>query len=160
MPRISTRAWLGRTARTLAIVLAGYVILALAFHGVIGMLQPGFGPEGAQGILRTFDEDGRIYETRVAVVDDNGTLWIQSAQHFRDWYDRLVRNPEVELIRNGEVRAYHAVPLDTPETEARLNALLKQRGALRFYVIRALLLFADVKPVRLDPRAVPAAAER
>jgi hypothetical protein len=93
-----------------------------------------------------------VHETRLAVIDDGGALWIQSAHHFRGWYDRLLLNPQVELVRNGEVRAYDAVPIDTPETEARVGDLLKQRGAFRFYLIRALLLFADIKPVRLDPR--------
>ncbi len=46
-----------------------------------------------------------------------------------------------------------AVALDTPEAEARMRRLLKEHtGAFRFYLIRTLLLFADIKPVRLDPR--------
>jgi len=86
-------------------------------------------------------------------VDDDGTLWIQSGHHFRGWYHRLLLDPEVELVRNGEVRAYRAVPVDTPEAEARVRVLLKQRtGPVRFYLIRTFLLFADMKPVRLDPR--------
>ena len=48
---------------------------------------------------------------------------------------------------------YRAVPIDTPETEERVSGLLKQRvGSLRFYAIRTALGFADMKPVRLDPR--------
>jgi hypothetical protein len=89
----------------------------------------------------------------MVVLDDGGALWVQSGHHFRGWYHRLRRNPEVELIRGGEVRLYRAVPVDTPEAQARVVELLKARaGAARFYLIRSLLLFADVKPVRLDPR--------
>ena len=157
--RVSRRTLMRRILRTLAILLAAYVVLALAIGGVIGMLQPAFGPEGAQGILRTFDQNGRVHETRLAVIDDGGTLWIQSAQHFRGWYDRLLLNPEVELLRNADVRAYRAVPLDTPETESGVSNLLKQRGTFRFYLFRALLLFADVKPVRLDPAGTEPKAE-
>jgi hypothetical protein len=142
-----------RTLRTLALLLLGFVAFALGIDAIVGIRQPSLQPGGAEGVLRTFDETGNVHETRLAVVDDGGTLWLQSAHHFRGWYHRLLRNPEVELVRDGGVRAYRAVPVDTPETEARIEQLLKQRaGALRFYTIRTLLLFADVKPVRLDAR--------
>jgi len=115
--------------------------------------------EASEGVLRTVDENGEVYENRLAVIDDDATLWVQSGHHFRAWYHRRLRNPEVELIYRGEVRPYLAVPLNTPEAEARVKDLLRQRvGAFRFYLIRTLLLFADVKPVRLDPRpSAPAA---
>lgn len=142
-----------RRIRALVLVPAGLVVLALGVDAIVGISQPVFEPGAAEGVLRTFDEDGTPHENRLVVVDDGGTLWIQSGHHFRGWYHRLERNPEVELVRNGETRAYHAVPLDTPETESRVMNLLKQRnGAFRFHLIRTLLLFADVKPVRLDPR--------
>jgi len=142
-----------RIARTVVLFLVGFVLLALGIDALVGIRQPVLQPGAAEGVLRTFDENGNVYEKRLLVVDDEGTPWIQSGHHFRGWYHRLLRNPEVELVRNGEVRAYHAVPLDTPETEARIKYLMRQRsGAFRFYLIRTLLLFADVKPVRLDPR--------
>lgn len=139
--------------RRLALVLLGLVALALALDGVVGAVQPALEPGDAEGVLRTFDQDGILHETRLVVIEDGGTLWIQSGHFFRGWYDRLLLDPEVELVRGGEVGAYRAVPVDTPETEARIEELLKQRGgALRFYLIRTFLLFADIKPVRLDPR--------
>jgi hypothetical protein len=132
---------------------AAFVVLALGLDASVGIFQPVLESGATEGVLRTFDEEGRPHETRLVVVDDGGTLWIQSGHHFRGWYHRLLRNPQVELVRNGAVKTYHAVPLDTPETEGRVKHLLKERnGALRFYLIRTLLLFADVKPVRLDPR--------
>ena len=103
-------------------------------------------------VLRTFDPDGTAHDKRLIVIDDGGTLWIQSGHWFRGWYYRLVRNPQVELIWKGEVRPYRAVPIDTSESEGRLRELIKKRvGSVRFYAIRTLLLFADIKPVRLDP---------
>ena len=57
------------------------------------------------------------------------------------------------MSRGGETRAYRAVPVETPEAKARVRELLEERaGTARFYVIRALLLFAEIRPVRLDPR--------
>jgi hypothetical protein len=139
-----------RAVRALAFAVGGFVVLALGVEVVLGVFQPAF-ESGEEGVLRTFDEDGNSYETRLVLIDDDGTLWIQSAHHFRAWYDRVLRVPEVELVRGNQVRAYHAVPLDTPETEARIEALLGQRVGPWLHFIRALQLGADVKPVRLDP---------
>jgi hypothetical protein len=58
----------------------------------------------------------------------------------------------VELVRGGEVKAYRAVPVDTPAALERVEELMgKGRGA-GYYAGRAMLLFAPIKPVRLDPR--------
>jgi hypothetical protein len=142
-----------RILRNLLVFAAGLVVLALAIDAVVGLVQPALEPGDAEGVLRTFDEAGSLHESRLVVLDDGVTIWIQSGHHFRGWYHRLLRNPEVELVRGGEMRPYRAVPLDTPEAEAHVKSLLKLRaGAFRFHLIRALLLFADVKPVRLDPR--------
>ncbi len=59
---------------------------------------------------------------------------------------------KVEVIRDGETRPYTAVPIDDPVEVDRLNARGKARiGAAAYYAARAMLLFASVKPVRLDP---------
>jgi hypothetical protein len=143
-----------RAVRVGALVVAGFVVLALALDGLGGLVQPALNPGGAEGVLRTTDEAGVSHETRLAVFEDaGGALWIQSGHHFRGWYSRLKRNPEVELVREDVVSAYHAVPLDTPEARQHIRALIVERvGLLGFYAIRTFLLFAEIKPVRLDPR--------
>ena len=134
----------------------GFVVLALSLDGVGAWLQPTLQRGGAEGVLHTFDEEGRRHTSRLVVLDDDGALWVQSNHTFRGWYYRLLQNPEVELERDGELGAYLAVPIDTPESEARIQELLIERaGAARYYLIRTFLLFADTKPVRLDPRATP-----
>ena len=48
---------------------------------------------------------------------------------------------------------YRAVSLETPEAKEHVRALIKERaGIVGFYAIRTFLLFAEIKPVRLDPR--------
>jgi hypothetical protein len=139
--------------RIASLLLVGFVVLALGLDAIIGVSQPVLESGSAEGVLHTFDDEGGLLETRLVVIDDGGALWIQSGHHFRGWYHRLVRNPDVELVRDGKVTLYRAVPLDTPGAERRVKQLLKERvGSFRFYLIRTLLLFADVKPVRLDPR--------
>ena len=136
--------------KIVGIVLGSYVILGLALDGMIAIFQP---MGGSAGVLRTFDEQGRPYETVLSILDDGGTLWVESGHHFRGWYHRLRRNPDVELVRDGEVQAYRALALDTPEAEQRVKELMKEsNGAVGYYFSRAMLLFAAIKPVRLDPR--------
>ncbi len=139
-----------RLIRWLVILLGIYVILGLSLDGLIGYFQPS---GETTGVLRTFDERGQPHDTVLGVLEDQGTLWVESGHHFRGWYHRLTRNPDVELIRNGDTRPYRAVPVDTPDAERRIKELMKERaGARGYYLSRFLLLFAPIKPVRLDPR--------
>lgn len=134
-------------------VLGAYVVLALGFDAVIGVTQLTLEPGRAEGVLRTVDDEGKVYESRMIVIDDGDTTWVQSGHHFRGWYHRLRRNPDVELVRDGEVLRYRAVPLDTPKAKAHMKELLiKRTGTFGYYAIRTVLLFAEVRPVRLDPR--------
>ncbi len=141
-----------KIARRIVLVIAGFAVLALLLDGAIALFQPALEPGDAEIVLHTFDEQGGRHETRMIIIEDGNTLWVQSGHHFRGWYHRLRRNPEVEVVRGGEQRAYRAVALETPEAKARMQQMLIERtGLVRFYLIRAFLLFADVKPVRLDP---------
>lgn len=141
-----------KLAIRITIGLAGLAVLALLLDGVVGVFQPALEPGNAEAVLVTFGEDGQRYESRMIVIEDGETLWVQSGHHFRGWYHRLRRNPSVELDRGGERRPYRAVALETPEAKAHMREMLIERvGLARFYLIRGFLLFADVKPVRLDP---------
>lgn len=140
-----------RVVRIVVAVLALYVFVVLALEAYITITQPRVG--GLEAILRTFDEEGTPHDNRLALINDGETLWVQSGHHFRGWYYRLRTNPDVELIRDGVAKPYRAVALDTDEARDRVITLLRERGSAgRFYTIRALLLFAPIKPVRLDPR--------
>ena len=135
--------------RIAAILFGVYVALGLALDGAIGYFQP---QQDTTAVLRSFDPDGTPHETVLSLLDDGGTLWVESGHWFRGWYHRVSANPDVELIRGGEAKPYRAVPVDTPEALARVQELMgKGRGA-GYTFARAMLLFAPIKPVRLDPR--------
>lgn len=143
-----------RSGLAIVLALGVYVLLALAINGFAGVTQPELGAGAGEGVLRTFADDGSVYERRLAVLDDGGTLWLVSVQYFRRWYDELSRNPEVELVREGDVERYRAVPVDTPEARDRMTELMRSRaGPLQYGLMRAVWFFAEIKPVRLDPPA-------
>jgi hypothetical protein len=138
--------------RIAAIFFGVYVVLGLALDGAIGYFQP---QRGTTAVLRSFDEQGKPHDTVLSLLDDGSTLWVESGHWFRGWYHRIRRNPDVELVRGGETRPYRAVPLDTPEALEQVQKLMgKGRGA-GYWAGRAMLLFAPIKPVRLDPRPAP-----
>ena len=138
-----------KIVRIVAILFAVYVALGLVLDAAIGAFQP---QQPNTAVLRTFDADGGSHDTVLALHDDRGQLWVESGHWFRGWYHRLERNPDVELTRGGETKPYRAVPVDTPEARTRMEELMGSGSGSRYQVMRAMLLFAPIKPVRLDPR--------
>ncbi len=133
-----------------AIVLASYVALGLGVDAAIGCFQPE--AEGT-AILRTFDASGQSEDTVLGLLDDDGQLWVESGHWFRGWYHRAVANPDVELVRGGETAAYRATPVDTPEAVDTVTRLMGKGSGAGYWIGRTLLLYAPIKPMRLDPRA-------
>ncbi len=138
-----------KAIRWIVIIFGVYVVLALALDGMIAAFQP---QSGSTGVLRTFDADGAAHDKVLSVLDDDGQLWVESGHWFRGWYYRLRENPDVELVRDGKTLLYRAVPLATPEAERHVKELMKRRaGSGGYWAGRIMLLFAPIKPVRLDP---------
>lgn len=138
-----------RIIRLAAVVFGVYLILGLLADAAIGYFQP---QGGNTAVLRTFDEGGHPQETVLGLLDDNGQLWVESGHWFRGWYRRALANPEVELIRGGQATPYRAVPVDTPEAVDLVTRLMGKGKSARYWVARTVLLFAPIRPVRLDPR--------
>lgn len=136
--------------RIAAISFGVYVILGLCIDAAIGYFQP---QAGKTAVLRTFDDRGQAKETVLGLLDDNGQLWVESGHWFRGWYHRVLNHPDVELIRGDETGAYRAIPVDTPEAVDRVTKLMGKGDGARYWVGRTMLLYAPIKPVRLDPRA-------
>lgn len=136
-----------RVIRVLAIVLGVYLLLGLTADVLIGLFQP---QNDGTVMIRTFDDNG-AHETVLSLRDDDGQLWVESGHWFRGWYHRAVANPEVELIRNGSAERYVAVPVNNPETVEHMTHLMGKGQGAGYWIGRAMLLFAPIKPVRLDP---------
>ncbi len=135
--------------RIAVIAFGVYIVLGLLIDAAIGRFQP---QGGNTAVLRTFADDGPK-DTVLGLLDDNGQLWVESGHWFRGWYHRAVANPDVELIRGESVAPYRAVPIDAPEAVDTVTRLMGKGQGAGYWVGRTMLLYAPIKPVRLDPRA-------
>ena len=137
-----------KLVRIVTLVLGSYIAIALALDGAIGTFQPR-SPHTA--VLRTFDIAGNSRDTVLGLLEEDGQLWVESGHWFRGWYHRLQQQPRVELIRNGETAWFEAVPVDNPEAVERITRLMGKGAGAAYWAGRAMLLWAPIKPVRLDP---------
>lgn len=101
-------------------------------------------------VLRTGDALGRGHETKMWVVDYQGVPWVRVANPERGWYQRLLENPKVELVRAGETRPCLARPYDVPEIAAELDAVFREKYGLVDWWY-GLLLRRHPIPVKLEP---------
>lgn len=138
-----------KAVRVVAVVLGLYVALGLLADAAIGWFQP----QGVNtAVLRTFDASGAAKETVLGLLDDEGQLWVESGHWWRGWYRRVRANPDVELVRGGKAAPYRATPTDTPEAVDTVERLMGRGTSSRYWIARTLLLFAPIRPVKLDPR--------
>ena len=80
-----------------------------------------------------------------------GFVGIKTFQWFRGWFYRVLENPDVELVRNEKVSAYHAVEITDPATLNEVIALRSQRESIvSLWLGRSLILFVPIKVLRLD----------
>ena len=138
-----------KLVRALAILVVTYVALGLLADAAIGWFQP---QGGNTAVLRTFDAGGAPRDTVLGLLDDHGQLWVESGHWFRGWYRRVVANPDVELVRGGQTAPYRATPTNTAEAVDTVERLMGRGTSSRYWIARTLLLFAPIKPVKLDPR--------
>jgi hypothetical protein len=124
------------------------LLLALASAALLALGTYVAGEQTEVVVLRTFDPQGAPHETKMWVVDHEGSPWVRVANPHRGWYQRIVADPRVELVRGGRVRALRAVPDPSPAARAALDAAF----AVKYGVTDAwygVLLRRGAVPVRL-----------
>jgi hypothetical protein len=102
-------------------------------------------------VLTTYQE-GVVYHTHLWVVDDGFTLWIRAGGTNRQWYRRLVAEPNVELERDALVRGYTAEVDPDPRIVARVNHLMREKYGLAGGIFGAIHTWSELMPIRLHPR--------
>lgn len=101
-----------------ALVAAAFVLAGVSVWALEG---------GEVAVLRTLGPEGRVRETRVWLADFRGDVWLEAATPERAWYRDVLRNPRVELVRDGERRVYRAEALRDPPAHERVRRLLRER---------------------------------
>ncbi len=75
--------------------------------------------------LIAVDEVGDMQTTRLWVVDDEGTAYLRVGADGSGWYDRILLNDSVTVVREGVTAQYRAEA--RPEKSARINELMQKK---------------------------------
>ncbi|HEY8154405.1 MAG TPA: hypothetical protein VII72_09795 [Myxococcota bacterium] len=136
---------MSRMLRKTLAVLAGILGLAL----VIVATQYVASESGEVVVLRTRDAAGAFHETRLWVVDHDGSAWLRAGNPSGGWFPRLSADPGVLLVRGSETLAFQAVP--TPEARDTINDLMQAKYGWADSYISFFFPRAKKIPVRLVP---------
>jgi hypothetical protein len=132
-----------KVVKILAILLAVYVGIVVAFESLIGYFQP----TGQSTLtITTTDEDGNAHDRVLSRLESNGQLYVAANHWPRAWYKQTLENPNVQVEVDGEKGAYLAVPV-TGEEHDRVDT---EHGL--GLVVRILTGFPPRYFVRLEPR--------
>lgn len=71
------------------------------------------------------NEVGEKRITRLWVVDDEGMAYLRVGADGSGWYDRILMNDSVEVVREGVTAEYRVQA--RPEKSARINELMQQK---------------------------------
>jgi len=139
--------------RTLAWLVGVLVAVILLLVGLLwgGMLL--ISESGVEIVeLRTTDALGATFETHLWVVDDSGLPWLWAATPETRWLQRLRTHPEVQLVRDGGIARYRAVPVETEEARQRIGCRVVSRYGVPGYAM-GLIHYGLLR--RAESEAVP-----
>ncbi len=129
--------------KIIAIVLAAYVGIVVAFESLIGYFQPA---GQSTLVITTTDEAGKASDRVLSRLESNGHLYVAANHWPRTWYTQALENPQVQVTLDDAKAPYLAVPVIDEEHD-RVDAE-HSLGP----VVRILTGFPPRYFVRLDPR--------
>ncbi len=100
--------------------------------------------------LRTFDTRSVVYETKLWVVDQPDGMWVRVARPERQWFQRLRKNPEIEIVRQGGApQRVRATPDLSTDTKVRIDRAFRDKyGIVDWWY--GVVLRSNPIPVRLE----------
>lgn len=131
-------------------VVLGLVLLILG--GSVALIE-----SGEVVVIHTRDADGGSHATRVWVLDHAGRQWVAPGNRTNAWFQRLLANPQLDMVREGGRACYVAAIVESPESIPVLERVLEKYASV--IRVTTLLNFVlepegdDTAPVavRLDP---------
>lgn len=150
--------WRHRSGGRASLAIGASLVVApiVLLYGLVATLHE----IGEIAVLRTSDDQATVRETRLAVLDYQGSTWIGADSGGKRWFSRLRANPRVELLRGGVPRCYIAVPVEDPEIREEVFRRIEEKyliGRLAALVRRQLFVREGDSPetaataIRLDP---------
>ncbi len=101
------------------------IFVVIVVVGLLGLQYAASEITGEVVVLTTTDDAGADHETRLWIVDSEGSAWLRAGMAESGWYARILRQPKVTLARNGQSAAFTALP--TPEATSKVTNLIQQK---------------------------------
>jgi hypothetical protein len=133
--------------RAAAIVFIALAALVAVLFGLLGLMSE----SGEVVVLRTTDSAGATADTRLWIVEHEEAQWLRGGNPDSTWLGRVRANPDVEMTRSDDTRAYRAVIVAEPAVRDRVNALMAEKYGTADRVIGWMSDRSAVVPIRLDP---------
>jgi F420H(2)-dependent quinone reductase len=132
-----------KVVKWIAIALAAYVGLVVAFESLIGFFQP---TTDQTLVITTTGEDGSTHDRVLARLQSGGELYVAANHWPRAWYEQALANPEVKITLDATPQAYRAVPIYGDEAE-RVNRDNPLGSGFRFLTGYPPRLFLRLEPL-------------
>jgi len=116
--------------------------------------------EGEVVRLVTTDSAGQAFETRLWIVDVDGSCYVRSASADSSWLSRAEARPDAELERSGELGSVRAVRVADPGVRDAVNEAMRAKYGVLDSLSLGLRDPAHAVAVRLDERPTRYAAPR
>ena len=146
-----------KAMKWLLIAALAYVAIVCAFEGFVSYMgkrqaEHGVAPDEGWLVVTTYDaQDAQAgKDTVVAGVEIDGHLYVAANHWPRNWYNRALANPDIDVLWAGKKAAYRAVPVVDTQ---------RKRVASKYdlpLAIRVLTGFPPRQFLRLDPRQASA----
>ena len=101
-------------------------------------------------VVQTQDAAGEVSQTRLWVVEHDGSIWLRSGSPEAGWYKRIQGNNNIVVTR-GESTAKYAVTA-VPGMQTTINTLMNEKYGWADDVIDTMFGVADAVALRLDPQ--------
>lgn len=101
-----------KAVKIVAVVAVAYISLVVLFESSLGFFQP---EAGGTIIITTVDRQDQPHDRVVSRFVSGDELFIAANHWPRAWYRRVLENPELSALIDGESAYYRAVLLEGTE---------------------------------------------